>query len=142
MWDNNCNEPAKGDSTMSDKMRILYVEDYPVIQTMYTDVLRADGFEVDAVNDGGLALAKLADNEYDVILLDLLLPHVTGIEFLREFTKTPNRATVVVLTDFDKPETVKEVKDLGVKHYWIKVDNTPHALSQRLRDLLAGKPTE
>lgn len=124
---------------MSSKYKVLYVEDYPVIQTLYTDVLQAKGFEVDAVNDGKAALAKLADNEYDVVLLDLLLPNVTGIEFLHEYTKTHNADNVVVLTDFDKPETVEEVKTLGVKHYWIKVENTPHLLAQRLEHLLEDK---
>lgn len=124
---------------MSSKYKILYVEDYPVIQTMYTDVLRAKGFEVDAVSDGKAALEKVATTKYDVILLDLLLPNVTGVEFLREFTKTNDVSTVVVLTDFDKPETVDEVKNLGVKHYWIKVDNTPHLLAQRIEHLLEDK---
>ncbi len=121
---------------MSTKTRILYVEDYPVIQIMYTAALKAKGFEVDSVNDGKIALEKLVDQSYDLILLDLLLPHVTGVEFLREFTKTHSPKTVVVLTDFDKPETVKEVKDLGVTHYWIKVENTPHVLADRVEKLL------
>lgn len=124
---------------MSKKFKILYVEDYPVIQTMYTDVLRAKGFEVDSVGDGKAALEKVATTKYDVILLDLLLPNVTGVEFLREFVKTNDISTVVVLTDFDKPETVNEVTNLGVKRYWIKVDNTPHLLAQRLEQMLAGK---
>lgn len=123
----------------SKKQHILYVEDYPVIQTMYTEALKSAGFEVDAVNDGKLALAKLADNTYDIILLDLLLPQVTGVEFLREFTKQNNQATVVVLTDFDKPETVQEVKNLGVTHYWIKVENTPHLVAERLKHLSEDK---
>lgn len=124
---------------MSTKYKILYVEDYPIIQSMYTDVLTAAGFEVDSVNDGKAALAKVADKSYDLILLDLLLPHVTGTEFLHEYVKSNDPAHVVVLTDFDKPETVEEVKSLGVKHYWIKVENTPHLLVQRLEHLLKDK---
>jgi two-component system cell cycle response regulator len=121
------------------KHRILYVEDYPVIQTMYSEVLKTAGFDVDSVGDGKAALAKVKENKYDLILLDLLLPHTTGVEFLKEFTQTGNDAQVVVLTDFDKPETVEEVKNLGVQHYWIKVENTPHLLAQRLEHLLEEK---
>jgi DNA-binding response OmpR family regulator len=121
------------------KKKILYVEDYPVIQTMYTDVLKTAGFDVDSVGDGKEALEKVKDNEYDLILLDLLLPQVTGVEFLREFTKKDTKTLVAVLTDFDKPETVEEVKSLGVKHYWIKVENTPHLLAQRVEHLLEEK---
>ncbi len=127
----------------SKKQRVLYVEDYPVVQTMYTDALKSVGLDVDAVNDGKLALERLSSNTYDVILLDLLLPQVTGVEFLREFAKKnnpgDNSATVVVLTDFDKPQTIQEVKDLGVKQYWIKVENTPHLVAQRLKHMLEDK---
>jgi two-component system cell cycle response regulator len=121
------------------KHRILYVEDYPVIQTMYSEVLKTAGFDVDSVGDGKAALAKVKENKYDLILLDLLLPHTTGVEFLKEFKQLGNDAQVVVLTDFDKPETVEEVKNLGVQHYWIKVENTPHLLAQRLEHLLEEK---
>ncbi len=124
---------------MSTKAKILYVEDYPVIQTMYADALKAKGFTVDSVNDGKIALAKLDGNDYDVILLDLLLPHLTGVEFLRVFIKKNSPDSVIVLTDFDKPETVKEVKDLGVKHYWIKVENTPHIVAERIAKLLEDR---
>jgi DNA-binding response OmpR family regulator len=124
---------------MTAKKKILYVEDYPVIQTMYTDVLKTAGFDVDSVGDGKEALEMVKKNQYDLILLDLLLPHVTGVEFLQEFTKADSDTLVVVLTDFDKPETVKEVKDMGVKHYWIKVENTPHLLAQRIEHLLSEK---
>lgn len=118
---------------MAEKHTILYVEDYPVIQQMYHDVLKSHGFEVDVANDGKQALAKLAENTYDIVLLDLLLPEVTGVEFLRELRKgTHKDQAVIVLSDFDKPEMVEEVKQLGVKYYWIKVENTPHLLAERL----------
>ena len=116
--------------------KILYVEDYPVVQAMYLDVLKKHNFAVDAVNDGKEALQKAAKNEYDVVLLDLLLPQVSGVEFLREFRKTHPDTEVIVLSDFDYPETVKEIASLGVKHYWIKVDNTPHVMAEKLQEVL------
>lgn len=119
--------------------RILYVEDYPVIQTMYVDVLKSHGFSIDVASDGKQALEKVAEHAYDIVLLDLLLPNVTGMEFLREYIKNNSPLNVVILTDFDKPETVDEVKGLGVKHFWIKVENTPHLLAERLEHLLEEK---
>lgn len=121
------------------KQHILYIEDYPVIQTLYTDVLKKNGYVVDSVSDGKEALEKLKKHKYDLVLLDLLLPHVTGVEFLQEYTKDHSPETVIVLTDFDKPETVERVKAFGVKHYWIKVENTPFLLAQRLDHLFSGK---
>jgi two-component system response regulator AtoC len=122
------------------KARILYIEDYPVVQTMYVKVLRDKGFDVDVASDGKTALEKVAANEYDVILLDLLLPQVTGLEFLREFRAKNYQGHVVILSDFDDPGTVEDVTKLGITNYWIKVENTPHKLADRLEKLVASLP--
>jgi two-component system response regulator AtoC len=120
------------------KARILYIEDYPVVQTMYVDALRAHGFVIDVASDGKGALELAAANTYDVVLLDLLLPQVTGLEFLREFRAKKYSGEVVVLSDFDDPGTVKDVTNLGVTNYWIKVENTPHKLADRLEELIGS----
>ena len=120
------------------KARILYIEDYPVVQTMYVDALRAKGFTLDVASNGKTALELAQANSYNVILLDLLLPQVTGMEFLREFREKNLTGEVVVLSDFDNPETMKDVADLGVTNYWIKVENTPHLLADRLDKLING----
>jgi two-component system response regulator AtoC len=124
------------------KARILYIEDYPVVQTMYVKVLRDKGFDVDVASDGKTALEKVAANEYDVILLDLLLPQVTGLEFLREFRAKNYQGHVVILSDFDDPGTVEDVTNLGITNYWIKVENTPHKLADRLEKLVANLPDD
>ncbi len=120
------------------KARILYIEDYPVVQTMYLDVLKEHGFTVDIASDGKTALEHVANSQYDVILLDLLLPQVTGLEFLREFRAKNYPGEVVILSDFDNPGTKQETMKLGVQHYWIKVENTPHLLVERLEGLVSG----
>lgn len=122
------------------KARVLYIEDYPVVQTMYVDVLRDKGFDVDVASDGKTALEKVAAHDYDVILLDLLLPQVSGLEFLREFRAKQHTGEVVVLSDFDDPGTVDDVKNLGITNYWIKVENTPHKLADRLDELVTSLP--
>jgi DNA-binding response OmpR family regulator len=125
------------------KPRILFVEDYPVVRDMYIKVLKDEDFEIESVDDGKDALRKIREKHYDIILLDLLLPQVTGTEFLRTYNKgghkQDDKTSIVVLTDFDKPETKADVMKLGVKHYWIKVENTPHTLASRLKKVLAGE---
>jgi DNA-binding response OmpR family regulator len=118
--------------------QILYIEDYPVVQTMYVDALRSHGFTLDVASDGKQALEMVHTKAYDIILLDLLLPQVTGMEFLREFRVKRYSGMIVILSDFDDPSTVAETKKLGVTNYWIKVDNTPHLLAQRLEALMNG----
>jgi DNA-binding NarL/FixJ family response regulator len=108
---------------------------------MYVEVLRKH-FDVDVASDGKDALEKIKNSRYDIILLDLLLPQVSGVEFLREYQKGSHKqdtkTKVVVLSDFDNPETRKEVHALGVHEYWIKVENTPYALIERMQKLLAN----
>jgi two-component system, response regulator YesN len=120
------------------KAHILYIEDYPVVQTMYVEALRSHGFSLDIASDGKTALELVQANNYDVILLDLLLPQVTGMEFLREFRSKNYPGEVVILSDFDDPGTVEDTQKLGVINYWIKVENTPHLLAERLDSLLSG----
>ena len=119
------------------KKIILYIEDYPVVQIMYADVLK-QYFDVDIVADGKQALEKIKTNDYDIVLLDLLLPHEGGLKFLESYNKldTPaKKARVIILSDFDHPATVKKAKELGVKDYWMKVDTTPHDLVEKLNKL-------
>lgn len=115
--------------------KLLLIEDYPVIQQMYNQVLAEKGFDVDLASDGKDALEKIKQTKYDVILVDLLLPEVNGIEFLKQF-KERGKTKIVVLSDFDHKETVKEAYALGIDKYWLKVENTPHLLAERLTELL------
>lgn len=126
------------------KLHILYVEDYPVVQQMYVDVLHKYGYSVDVASDGNEALTKVKGNDYDLILLDLLLPQMSGIEFLEKYRElaSPDKkqAKVIVLSDFDNPDTVKKAEELHVDDYWIKVENTPYLLVEKIEQLFPPQP--
>lgn len=115
------------------KQRVLFVEDYPVIQDLYGDALRKEGFDVDVVDDGSDALEKVGENEYDFILLDLLLPTTSGIEFLEGF-EGRDQTRIIILSDFAYQGTVDKAFNLGVDNYWIKSDNAPSQLAEKLVD--------
>lgn len=115
--------------------KILLIEDFPVIQEMYEQVLQQNDFEVDTSSDGGEALEKVKQNNYDLILLDMLLPKINGVEFLQKF-KDRGNTKIIALSDFDYKETVKQAYDLGVSKYWIKADNTPYTLVKKLKEFL------
>lgn len=125
------------------KKCLLFVEDYPVIQEMFVGVLKREGFDVDIASDGREALAHAQEHSYDAVLLDILLPEMNGIEFLKHFLKLPGvsikKTNIIVLTDFDDPKLLEEAKKLGVKHYWMKVENTPHELVEKVRKVLSDK---
>jgi CheY-like chemotaxis protein len=125
------------------KPSVLYIEDYPVVQQIYVDVLTKEGFDVSVASDGKQATDLSKQKEFDVILVDLLLPNVNGIDFLKAYRKDHPKATdkalVIVLTDFDNEHSVKDVKDLEVEHYWIKVEHTPYVVADKIKKLLEHK---
>lgn len=117
---------------MTKKQTVLLVEDYPVIQELFGDALEKNGFQVDIANDGSIAIKKASKKEYDFILLDLLLPQVSGVDFLERFKKRPDRTKIIVLSDFAYPNTVEKAFKLGASNYWIKAENTPSQLVDKL----------
>lgn len=115
--------------------KVLLIEDFPIIQSLYSGALENHGFEVDVVADGKDALDKVQSQAYDFVLVDLLLPKVNGIEFLEKFTNRPAHTKVVVLSDFNEPKTVKRAYELGIAAYLIKAENTPSELIENLNKL-------
>lgn len=126
------------------KPSILYIEDYPVVQKIYVDMFVKQGFEITVAGDGKQALEYSKSGSYDVILVDLLLPQMSGLEFLKAYRadhpKDQDKTLVIVLTDFDDVHSLNDIRDLGVEHYWIKAENTPHVVSNKIKELL-GTPS-
>lgn len=112
--------------------RILMVEDFPVMQKFYKDALEKAGYELDMAGDGNQALEKVIDNDYDIILLDMLLPNMNGIEFLEKYQNRPSTTRVFVLSDFSEPSRIERAKELGVEEYLIKSDYPPSELVAKL----------
>ena len=100
-------------------MQILVVEDSPLVQSMYGLAFPRREHELTTANDGGEALARLADpaSRFDVILLDLRMPGMNGVDFLREVRRQARWAELpVVLTTMEPEgsELLTEAMRLGV----------------------------
>ncbi|HYH05830.1 MAG TPA: response regulator [Thermoanaerobaculia bacterium] len=83
--------------------RVLVVEDEDAIRALLVAALRREPFEVDAAGDGAAALLLTSVHEYAVIVLDLMMPRVSGFEFLEAFRRVApqSRSVVIVVTAFD-----------------------------------------
>lgn len=117
------------------EMRLLVIEDYPPLQQSLTKGLREAGFAVDSTGDGKEGLWYATGSEYDVIILDLMLPGMAGLEVLKRIRAKGCRAHVLILTAKDTVEDRVAGLDLGADDYLVK----PFAFEEllaRIRALL------
>ncbi len=118
---------------------ILFVEDTDTMQRMYGNALEREGFKVVLANSGGNALIKVEEQHYDVILLDLMLAGMSGLDFLQEgriVTRYPE-TKVVVLSNADSESIINRVMAAGVTAYLVKAQYEPEQLAVYLKQLLA-----
>jgi len=116
-------------------MRLLLVEDDQMIGESVLDILRAEGYAVDWVKDGYLADAALSAQSYDLVLLDLGLPGLDGIEVLRALRGRKQRTPVLIATARDSVEQRIQGLDEGADDYVLKPYDLGELLA-RVRALL------
>ncbi|MHB8972486.1 MAG: response regulator [Pirellulaceae bacterium] len=119
-------------------MRILVVEDYAPIRNAVTQGLREAGFAVDEAADGRNGLWFAESNDYDVIVLDLMLPEIDGLTILKKLRAAKRRSCVLILTAKDQLEDRVEGLNSGADDYLIK----PFAFAEllaRVRTLVRRK---
>jgi DNA-binding NtrC family response regulator len=100
--------------------RILLVDDEERFRTNLRKMLMAEGFEVTAVGSGKLALAELASEPYDVILLDMRMPDMDGLATLAAIKERHPDPEVVVLTGHASVDAAAEIIRLGAVEYLLK----------------------
>ena len=120
-------------------MRILLVEDEPSAATMLAKGLREEAYAVDVAPDGETALAQAFDNDYDLIVLDVVLPGKDGFKVCRELRANGLTAPVLMLTARDAVEDRVEGLDSGADDYLSKPFDFEELLA-RVRALLRRKP--
>jgi two-component system, OmpR family, response regulator len=121
------------------KAKILLIEDDKDTQDIYKEVLLDAGYDVDTANDGEIGLTKAADGGYSVILLDLMMPKVDGLQFLERIKKNPPKTTngpIIVLTNVSQDTVVQKALSLGAAAYFIKASINPEQLLKEVRSFL------
>ena len=97
--------------------RILIVDDEESFRHMLSVILIKEGYEVEASSTGEEGLQKAAASPFDQILCDIRMPHMDGLEFLREIKKTGGQATIIMMSAYGTMDTAIEAMKLGAYDY-------------------------
>ena len=121
--------------------KILLVEDEEMIRELYARQLSKAGFFVKAVETGEEGLKALQEDTFELLLLDIMLPGINGLQMLREFKlKNPqNKMITILLTNLGQESVIKEGFELGANAYLIKTSYTPDQIVQEVRNTLDNK---
>src|SRR4030042_2912274 len=107
-------------SSENQNCRILVVDDEEVVLMFLEELLKDEGYGVFAVNNGTDALSQLKENQYDLILTDMNLPDVDGLQILNFAKQTHPQIEVLIITGYASLETAIEAMRLGAYDYLIK----------------------
>jgi DNA-binding response OmpR family regulator len=125
--------------TAAQPKKVLCIEDEHFISELYVRALTRGGYQVDAELDGQKGLAKAQTNAYDIILLDLMVPNLDGIEILRALrdpAKTPHlKAKVIIITNLEQRDEVRADIERQADGYLVKAEITPRELVEILDKL-------
>jgi two-component system, OmpR family, alkaline phosphatase synthesis response regulator PhoP len=118
--------------------KVLIVEDEPMVARMYQKGLEINGYQVFAAVGGikGIEIAK--KEKPDVILMDIMMPGMTGVEALTEMKKDPEIAQipVIMLTNMSADDDKEICMHKGAKDYLVKSQFKPRELSDKLKEIL------
>jgi len=120
---------------MKSKIKILIVDDEPIIRDALSFKLTKEGYEVSAVEDGEKAIEAMEDEEYDMIISDVMMPYINGFELIKILKEQGTEAPILMLTSLNSDKALNRAKDLGADDFMTK-PFSPSELSIRIKKLL------
>ncbi len=120
------------------KESILLVEDDSFLTEIYTIKLEEAGFLIRTAINHDQCFAKIKEKMPDVILLDVVLPSICGIDILKEIkaNREYDGIKVIILSNLGQKDEIKEGIKLGAEKYLIKADNTPSQVVEEVKKAL------
>ena len=118
--------------------KILLVEDDPLIIDIYTTKLKESGFQTETASDGETALKKLKEENFDLLILDMVLPRLTGFELLKKIREDKGfkELKVLILSNLGQEADINLAKKLGVSKYLIKANFIPSEVVEEIKKIL------
>ncbi len=127
---------------MNSHSKILLVEDDDDLRQMYSLIFTKAGYDLTTANDGVQGLTAAREGGYQLILLDLMMPKLDGIGFLKELKKDgpkkPN-GPIIILSNAGYNKVAEEAMTLGAKGFLLKADYLPADLVREVEKYIAGE---
>lgn len=124
----------------SNPLNILIVEDDEDLNKAYEMIMSSAGYAVTSVYDGKQALDIIEGGLHpDIIFLDLRMPVMDGIEFLRQYKPADHDSTIVVFSNYDAQDEVDKAFELGAHRYILKARAAPKELLRIISDITNEK---
>jgi DNA-binding response OmpR family regulator len=119
--------------------KVAIIEDDVAISQMYRIKFEAEGYQVETAENGVTGLALIEKMRPDIVLLDLMMPQMTGAEMLAELRKTDwgKNLKVIILTNMGEQEAPEIIKSLNVSAFIVKADMTPRQVAELVKKQLS-----
>lgn len=127
---------------MANGEKILVVEDDEILKDLYVELLKDEGYAVDAAVDGEEGLRKIQEGGWDLILLDIILPKMDGLQIMEKIKESPPKnqnGPIVFLTNLGNDQAINKGLQLGGTGYLIKSQLTPPDVLHEIRTFLAKR---
>ncbi len=121
--------------------KILVIEDDRFLSLVLKGRLEKDGFTVLQAFDGEEGLAKLAEFKPDLVILDLIMPKVSGFEFMERIANDPqfNQVPILIASNLGQESDVEKAKALGAIDYYVKVRTSIDDLENMIKNQVSKK---
>ena len=114
--------------------KILLVEDDPMLREAYQMLLSTQPYDSDFAENGQVALEKCQAKQYDLILLDIMMPVMNGIVFIKNLPNLEEmRSKIIIMSNLSSGKEIEEANELGVQKHLLKANVSPAQLISEIR---------
>ena len=121
--------------------KTIVVDDDLYIRELYVEVLKDAGYDVDSASNGEDALNKLRQGGYDIILIDVMMPKMNGLQVLESLSQNPptvKNGPAILLTNLSEDPLMKDPAAKLANAYIIKAEVTPDQIIAKVKELIGS----
>lgn len=125
--------------------RILIIEDDSILLSMYQKLLTNHGYEVSTAMDGDVGLKAALDGHPDLILLDIRMPRMNGMDVLHKlrFDQWGKSVNIIILTNLDASDAIlKGIVEDKPTYYLVKANNPPEKVLEKISEVISAAKTQ